>query len=85
MITSFCNGHKIYYEDNVWRYIDTDESITVKRPCVKCGKYVTPEGHDACIANLPGVVNACCGHGVEKGYIHFKDGRVIRGYFNVED
>jgi len=40
--------------------------------------------HDPCIKNLPGVMNACCGHGVEDGYIQFEDGRVIHGKFNVE-
>lgn len=34
-------------------------------------------GHDPCIANLPGVAYACCGHGAEPGYIHFYNGRVI--------
>ena len=39
----------------------------------------TSEGHDPCISNLPGVKNACCGHGLKKGaYIHFEDDSVIR-------
>lgn len=25
----------------------------------------TPDGHDACLGELPGVKYACCGHGVE--------------------
>jgi hypothetical protein len=45
--------------------------------CVRCGKERTPEGHDPCIANLPGVRNACCGHGIGPGYISFEDGRII--------
>jgi hypothetical protein len=84
MATSFKNGHKIYYKDDEWKYSDNDESISIKRSCVSCGKYETSEGHDACIANLPGVRNACCGHGVEKGYIQFEDGRVLRGYFEIK-
>lgn len=31
--------------------------------CGLCGKPRTPEGHDACIGTMPGVANACCGHG----------------------
>jgi hypothetical protein len=51
-------------------------------PCKACGaERPTENGHDPCIANLPGVQNACCGHGVGLAYAHFTDGRVIRGYF----
>src|SRR5258707_458524 len=42
---------------------------TTKRPCVVCHQLRTPEGHDPCIANLPGVFQACCGHGVCSGYM----------------
>lgn len=85
MATGFLNGHKIYYKNDIWKYIDTDEDISIKRPCTKCGKYETEEGHDYCITNLPGVTNACCGHGVEEGYIQFEDGRIIRGNFDIEN
>lgn len=50
-----------------------------KEACKTCGLYQTPEGHDPCIANLPGVKNACCGHGNSNvGYIQFVNGKVIR-------
>jgi hypothetical protein len=41
----------------------------------------TEEGHALCIANLPGVKNACCGHGLEanRAYIVFDDGNEVRG------
>lgn len=51
------------------------------RPCPKCGKVRTAKGHDPCIADLPGVVHACCGHGQHPGYIVFHDGVTIRGEF----
>ena len=38
------------------------------------------DGHDPCIRNLPGVKNACCGHGGE-GYAEFENGVVLRGTF----
>lgn len=80
------NGHKIYSYLNTrdWFYKDDDSPIKdgdgnfVYRPCPACGNKPTAEGHDACLANLPGVKNACCGHGVELGYIQFEDGTVIR-------
>src|SRR5262249_1254975 len=60
-------------------YSDYGEEVTAAsfRPCAKCGGHRTPEGHDPCIANLPGVTSACCGHGLG-GYIAFEDRRVIR-------
>jgi len=67
-------------------YVDTGEACweTPLRPCPKC--HETPisttngimSGDDPCIAKLPGVDYACCGHGVENGYIKFKDGRIFR-------
>ncbi|MFW6242880.1 MAG: hypothetical protein ACOC2W_01865 [bacterium] len=39
---------------------------------------------DACFPNLPGVSNACCGHGKRKGYIQFENGVIVRGYFTIE-
>jgi hypothetical protein len=51
-------------------------------PCPECGSQPTPEGYDACLGKLPGVKFACCGHGREQGYIKFKNGRVIRGWFD---
>ena len=39
---------------------------------------------DPCLGVLPGVEAACCGHGVEEGYIKFVNGTVIRGNFKVE-
>lgn len=56
-----------------------------ERKCNKCQMSITNEGHDPCIANLPGVKFACCGHGVrEDSYITFDNGITIRG-FVVDD
>lgn len=46
--------------------------------CVLCNEQRTVDGHDPCIANLPGVLYACCGHGNADGYIKFSDGRCLR-------
>jgi len=45
--------------------------------CKKCGMERTQDGDDPCIANLPGVLYACCGHGVWRGYLKFADGRTL--------
>ena len=55
-----------------------------KLKCCMCNKQATDTGHDPCIANLPGVASACCGHGETKGYIEFENGIIIRGFFEVE-
>lgn len=93
-MSSYRFGHEIYLTDNEdsdgvrrdWRYADDDSPVDYNTPrtCKKCNMYPTKEGHDPCIANLPGVLNACCGHGVKKAYIAFEDGRVVRGYFEIE-
>jgi hypothetical protein len=76
-------GH-LYFVDRAakcLRYCDNREEVPPgpsKRPCPKCDRLPTPAGHDPCVASLPGVIAACCGHGVEDGYIMFADNRTIR-------
>ena len=56
------------------------------RPCVGCKAQCDEGGHDPCIANLPGTLNACCGHGLDvtpvnhnpNGYVALEDGRTFR-------
>jgi len=33
---------------------------------------------------LPGIIGACCGHGVREGHLVFQDGRIIRGQFEPD-
>lgn len=77
-------GHDIYYDNEQWRYQDNNEPTInnwQNRPCGYCGLMTTKEGHDPCIANLPGVINACCGHGVSsESYIQFENGVIVRGF-----
>jgi hypothetical protein len=65
-----------------YHYNDTGEEVPRGRSlrrCPKCGDGETKDGHDPCIAKLPGVEFACCGHGVERAYVKFYDGEVVRG------
>lgn len=65
--TAYLRGHKIIYNGS-WQYEDgTPEDVN--RPCARCGKPPTPDGHDACLGYIEGATAACCGHGVEEGYI----------------
>jgi len=75
----------IIRQEGPWRYEDTGEERSSKKvdwPCPKCGLLPTVDGEDPCIAKLPGVTAACCGHGVMKGYVAFDSGIVIRGEFD---
>jgi hypothetical protein len=62
-------------------YLDNNEQVpdqpAQRRPCARCGLPPTETGDDPCIANLPGVIYACCGHG-GYGYVTFDDRRCIR-------
>lgn len=74
-------GHSIYCENGEWYYSDTKTSVAGNpRNCGYCGKEDTKEGHDGCLGTLPGVMNACCGHGsIQDSYIQYWDGKIIRG------
>lgn len=83
-------GHEIYKDrEGNYRFKDTGQLTTetwFKRPCGHCYKFGNSnDGEpDPCLGNLPGVTNACCGHGEAKdSYMCFEGGLVIRG-FTVE-
>lgn len=67
-------GYPVYYDPlwQVWRYEDTKQRISVKRPCPHCGEYQTVEGYDPCIGYVPGAVSVCCGHGREPLHIVYE-------------
>jgi hypothetical protein len=44
-----------------------------------CFRKPSDLGHNPCIANLPGVRHACCGHGCETAYLVTEPGVVLRG------
>ena len=80
------DGHERYVNENGDR-VFKDNGVTVDigfRPCAKCNCYPNENGDDACIASLGSVINACCGHGRNKGYIQFDNGITIRGDFEIE-
>lgn len=78
---STLRGHQITYTEAQWQYIDTGEpTLDSTRRCGRCDQARTIDGHDACLGDLPGVMNACCGHGQERGaYVQFWDGSVLQG------
>lgn len=70
-------GHAVYPSPEGWRYTDNDALYAEEgdRPCTYCRQMPTPEGYDFCLAEFakvcPDVTWACCGHGVEEGYIRW--------------
>ena len=70
-------------KDGEWLFSDTNEPVAATwkcRPCGHCNVENTQEGHDGCIGRLPGVMNACCGHGEPKlAYLQFTAGLILRG------
>ncbi len=70
MITSTIRGHSLEFINDKWVYSDTKRTIKKERPCIRCGKMPTTNGHDSCLGFVEGVLSACCGHGVvEKIFI----------------
>ena len=82
MVKSFYRGHEIFFADGLWCYSDNLQPVRYdkNRSCGKCSLDITKDGHDACLETLPGLMNACCGHGRKKeAYIQFMDGFTIHG------
>jgi len=85
-------GHQIVWVGEKWLYADTLQPIPGyggdNRPCLKCGssKWSGTGDHDACLGLLPGVTNACCGHGdPSQSYIVFEGGLCVRGFVVEEE
>lgn len=48
--------------------------------CAACGELPTAEDHDHCLGELPGVMNACCGHGNDdSAYLQYYNRDIVRG------
>ncbi len=72
-------------ETGYWVYEDNGARAGYgfeQRPCKRCGSTLNVSGKaDPCLGRLPGVDNACCGHGdPEAAYIRFTNGVTIRGF-----
>lgn len=74
MVYAYKRGHKIVSEDaKTWVYADDRTSADVDRPCARCGRTPTEEGHDACLGDLgTDVIAACCGHGACDPYVMYR-------------
>ena len=51
---------------------------TTGETCYLCRRQRPKDrGPDPCLGKLPGVVNACCGHGLQWGYVTFENGKTL--------
>jgi len=78
----YARGHPIEYDWTLKAWVYSNDKTPIKnneRPCTRCGKMPTKEGYDACLGHIENATSACCGHGVECGYIVFLDGSEKRG------
>jgi hypothetical protein len=77
MAHSWVRGHWVSSEEGKhWYYDDSGTPVDDNRPCPRCHRMPTEDGHDACIGHIndSNVVSACCGHGVWEGLIITKKG-----------
>lgn len=75
-------GHRIEKHNDIYVYSDTKQPVpdNINRACGHCGLENTKEGHDGCLGTLPGLMNACCGHGnTSEAYVQFLDGHSVHG------
>ncbi len=82
MIVNKYRGHKIEEKNKGWVFSGTRKLVrTMKNiKCGYCNQSLTKDGHDNCLGKLPGLMNACCGHGdIDEMYIQFLDGVCING------
>jgi hypothetical protein len=78
-------GHPIVWHLGKWVYADDLSDLPATggdvRPCLRCGAVWPLEKGDPCLGILPGVDNACCGHGNrDESYIRFTSGVVVKGF-----
>lgn len=88
MADDMFRGYRIEEAARGYVFCDTGQLVAQTwrdRPCGHCGRHNTPEGHDGCLGEIAGAMNACCGHGrTQEAYIQFNDGTSVRGMAAIE-
>ena len=87
---SYYRGWLIIWTGGAWIYADTGLPLPgwggESRPCKKCGAMMHDHEPDKCLGQLPGVDNACCGHGrPEMAYIRFTNGLSVEGFVKTRE
>lgn len=83
---SYVRGWAAYFDGEIWRWESTGEPAAGwsggrERPCRFCARVAAPSDEvdgslspDPCLGFIPGVTSACCGHGIERGYLQLANG-----------
>ena len=84
MASARWRGHIIIKVGCHWEYEDTRKRVD-EDPMRTCGKCSMPQlpgcDDDPCLGHLPGVMNACCGHGRRaESFIQFDNGIIVKGF-----
>ncbi len=83
MTRSQWRGHEIHRDEKTGEWFYSDGKKVKDNPnirCGHCGRAETPEGHDGCLGTLPGIMNACCGHGdPDAAFVQYPDGSIVKG------
>lgn len=85
--SSTWRGHKTELVDGVWVFNDNKKPVQddPNRLCGYCEIEAIPEGHDGCLGTLPGVMNACCGHGEPaEAYVQFSSLHIVSGLAAID-
>lgn len=81
-MSNYWRGHEIEFVNDQWVY-SVNKKPVKENPsiyCGHCGRSPTIEGHDGCLGTIPGIKNACCGHGItDQAYVQFFDDIRISG------
>ena len=84
VVTLRFRGVQIFYvgglkAKNARKVLADNQPVDYPLTCPACHVAMTRSGPDACLGYVPGVSNACCGHGrVCECYVQFPDGVVLR-------
>lgn len=88
--TSYIRGHKVFFNENEnkWLFCDEQSNNNFVEVCPRCCQPHLPNDCDYCLRPLQKcdyIVSACCGHGVEQGYIQLADGRIFKEEKVIDD
>ena len=77
-------GHAMTFNEDSGCWMYDADGVPVpddpERPCGFCKLPNRADGHDACLGELPGVMNACCGHGrPSESYFQLTKGGTLDG------
>jgi len=84
--TGYIRGRPVRWDAaaRIWRWADDGTPAEGwggdPRPCPCCRGLPEPGGVDPCLGRIAGLIGACCGHGVHRGYAQYSGTPYPPGY-----